>query len=75
MDGGGALTPMPKNRTFHGYRSKFATETKHLSDKDRAEVGGWKSAATLRRVYDKVDRESMLKVVTERRTLREEVGP
>ena len=26
------LTPMPRGRTFHGYRAKLATETKHLPD-------------------------------------------
>ena len=65
------LEPMPATRLFHGYRAKWATETKHLPGKDRAEVGGWKSEETIRRVYDKTDRESMLRVVTERGTLRE----
>ncbi len=68
------LEPMPWGRTFHGYRSKFAIETKHLPEKDRAEVGGWKSGETIRRVYDKADAESMLRVVTERGTLREAKG-
>lgn len=65
------LDPMPPNRTWHGYRAKFARETKHLPDEDRAAVGGWKSTATLRRVYDGPDEETMLRVVTERGELRE----
>ena len=65
------LEPMPAGRAFHGYRAKFATETKHLPGKDRAEVGGWKSEETIRRVYDKADAETMLRVVLERGKLRE----
>lgn len=68
------LTPMPEGRTFHGYRSKWAVETKHMPGKDRAEVGGWKSEATIRLIYDKVDPDTMLRIVTERGTLREEFG-
>ena len=67
------MEPMKAGRTFHGFRAKFATETKHLPDKDRAEVGGWKSAATLRQVYDKADSETMLRVVLERGEVREAV--
>lgn len=66
-----SLDPMPATRVFHGYRAKWATETKHLPERDRAEVGGWKSAETIRRVYDKADRDTMLRVVTERGKLRE----
>ena len=61
-----SLEPMPKGQTFHGYRSKFATETKHLTDKDRAKFGGWKSEQTIQDAYDQVDDESMLRVITER---------
>jgi len=66
-----AIDPMPATRVCHGYRAKWATETKHVPERDRAEVGGWKSAATIRRVYDKADRDTMSKVVTERGKLRE----
>ncbi len=65
------LEPMPATRVFHGYRAKWATETKHLPGKDRAEVGGRKSEETIRRIYDKVDRQTMLRVVTERGKLHE----
>lgn len=68
------LAPMPKGRTWHGYRAKFARETKHLPDADGAEVGGWKSAETIRRVYDGPDKGTMLRVVMERGELREASG-
>ena len=67
------LEPMPQGRAFHGYRSKWAVETKHTPGKDRAEVGGRKSEATIRLIYDKTDRDTMLRVVTQRGTLHEEV--
>jgi len=65
------MEPMPNGRTWHGYRAKFARETKHMPDSDRARMGGWKSAETIRRVYEAADPETMLKVITERGTLRE----
>lgn len=65
------MDPMPRNRTWHGHRAKFARETKHLPDEDRAAVGGWKSTAILRRVYGGPDQDTMLRVVTERGELRE----
>lgn len=68
------LEPMPRNRTWHGYRAKFARETEHMEDTARAEVGGWKSTETIRRVYDAPNPDAMLRVVTERRTLREASG-
>jgi hypothetical protein len=66
-----SLVPMPPTRVFHGYRAKRAVETKHFPDRDRAEAGRWGSTETIRRVYDKAERDTMLRVVPERATLRE----
>lgn len=63
---GGATT-----EEAEGAFAKFACETEHLPDADRAEVGGWKSTETLRRVYDGPDQDTMLRIVMERGELRE----
>lgn len=46
----------------HPYRRKWATERKHLPDKDVAASGGWKSTLTLK-LYQQPDEATMLHVV------------
>jgi hypothetical protein len=56
---------------FHPYRRKWATERKHLPDADVMEAGGWTDDRSLKRAYQQPDQETMLRVVSEKRKLRE----
>ncbi len=64
------LTPI-EGGDWHPFRRKWATERKHLPGKDVAEAGGWKDTRTLETAYQQPDDETMLKVMTEQRKLRE----
>jgi hypothetical protein len=57
-----ALAPLDGS-DFHAYRRAWATARKHLSLRDVAEAGGWRSTETLLRCYTQVDEATMLKVV------------
>lgn len=52
-----------KGAAFHAYRRKWATDRKHLPLKDVAYAGGWKNEQTLLRHYQKVDDDTLLRVV------------
>jgi hypothetical protein len=56
---------------FHAYRRKWGTERKHLPAADVAHAGGWRDLRSLERSYQRVDDETLLAVVTERRKLRD----
>lgn len=56
---------------WHAYRRKWAIERKHLPLRDVAEAGGWKDVNTLLEVYQQSDPESVLKVMSEPRKLRD----
>jgi len=56
---------------FHPYRRKWATERKHLPDKDVAAAGGWKDLRSLQQCYQGVDDDTLYRVVSEPRKLRE----
>lgn len=53
----------PERRGFHAYRRKWVNDRKHLPDVELAEVGGWSSPDTVRRVYQQSDRQGRLAVV------------
>jgi integrase len=56
---------------WHAYRRKWATERKHLPDVDVANAGGWKTIDTLKLAYQHADADTMFKVVSEPRRIRE----
>jgi integrase len=63
------LTPL-EGKLWHAYRGKWATERKHLPDKDVAAAGGWKSTLTLK-LYQQPDADTLLSVVLGGGELRE----
>ena len=65
--------PAKKLLGFHAYRRKWATERKHLPLKDVAEAGGWLDTRSLENCYQQVDEETLLRVVSEPRKLRETI--
>ena len=56
---------------WHAYRRKWATERKHLPDKDVAAAGGWSDLTSLKTAYQQVDMATLYRVVTEPAELRE----
>ncbi len=42
----------------------WATERKHLPDKDVAAAGGWRDVESLRKSYQQVDEKTLLQVMT-----------
>ncbi len=66
--------PAKKLLGFHAYRRKWATERKHLPLKDVAEAGGWLDTRSLENCYQQVDEETLLRVVSEPRKLRETIA-
>ncbi len=56
---------------WHSYRRKWATERKHLPDKDVAAAGGWSDLASLRSAYQQVDTATLYRVVSEPTELRD----
>lgn len=67
------LEPLPRGK-WHAFRRKWATERKHLPDKDVAEVGGWRDLSSLRRAYQQTDAETKLRVMEEAKELREQAS-
>ncbi len=49
---------------FHPFRRMWATERKHLPDKDVAAAGGWRDVESLRKSYQQVDEKTLLQVMT-----------
>lgn len=68
-----ALAGVPKHdgSLWHAYRRGWATARKHQSLKDLAEAGGWTCTETLARHYLQADEDTLLKVMTEAREIRE----
>jgi hypothetical protein len=58
---------------WHPYRRKWATERKHLSIRDVAEAGGWKTTDTLLTCYQQPTDDVLLTVVNEPRKVRDRV--
>ena len=58
-----AGAPKLKHGRWHPYRRLWATERKHLPDKDVAAAGGWRSEEALKLSYQKADPDTMLKVM------------
>ncbi len=56
---------------WHPFRRKWCIERKHLPIQDVMAAGGWSDVRTVQTVYQQVDDETLLAVVTERRKLRE----
>jgi integrase len=56
---------------FHPYRRKWSTERKDLPAQDVALAGGWRDLRSLERSYQKADAQTVLRVMTEPRKLRE----
>jgi integrase len=65
-----ARIPHRQGFGFHAFRRMWATKRKHLSPTDVAHVGGWKDTATLQRVYQQPDPDTMEDVVLGDRELR-----
>jgi len=57
---------------WHPYRRMWASARKHLPLKDVAEAGGWHDIETLLTCYQHPDRDSLLKVMTDERPVRED---
>ena len=62
--------PPLKHALWHAYRRKWASERKHLSPADVAEMGGWSCVETLA-IYQRPDAETRQRVLTDRRPIRE----
>lgn len=58
-----ANLPKLEGGMWHPFRRKWATERKHLPDKDVMEVGGWRSLDALKQPYQQADPTTMLAVV------------
>lgn len=59
---------------WHTFRRKWAMERKGLELRDVAFAGGWKDPTTLLKVYQQPDPETLERVVTEARKLRDVAG-
>jgi integrase len=57
--------PKLEGGLWHPYRRKWATERKQLPLKDVAAAGGWKDVETLLTCYQRPDRETLLRVMSE----------
>jgi site-specific recombinase XerD len=66
-----AKVPKMEGSLWHAYRRKWATERKHLPDKDVAYAGGWKDLTVLKSAYQQVDEATLYRVVSEPAELRE----
>ena len=56
---------------WHPYRRAYAIKRKHLPASDVAQQGGWKNISVVQQVYQQADRETLLRVLSEPRELRE----
>ena len=59
---------------FHPFRRMWATERKHLPDKDVAAAGGWRDIESLRKSYQQVDEKTLLQVMPKGHIVRSRVG-
>lgn len=66
-----ASVPKHDGSLWHAYRRKWATERKHLPDRDVAAAGGWSDLSTLKTAYQQVDAATLYRVVSEPAELRE----
>lgn len=66
-----ASVPKHDGSLWHAYRRKWATERKHLPDRDVAAAGGWSDLTTLKTAYQQVDTATLYRVVSEPAELRE----
>ena len=66
-----AGVPKQEGGLWHPYRRKWATERKDLPVADVAAAGGWSDRATVQNIYQQVDQETLLRVVTSPTKLRE----
>jgi hypothetical protein len=59
------LAELPKLRggLWHPYRRLWATERKHLPDRDVAAAGGWRDTRALKLSYQQTDPATVLEVV------------
>jgi hypothetical protein len=60
-----AEVPKQQGSLWHAYRRKWATERKHLPDRDVAAAGGWSDLASLKTAYQQMDRATLYRVVCE----------
>jgi integrase len=60
------MAGLPKLRggAWHPFRRLWATERKHLPDRDVAVAGGWQDTRSLKLSYQHTDPETVLKVVS-----------
>ncbi len=56
---------------WHPYRRAYAIKRKHLPASDVAQQGGWKNISVVQQVYQQADRETLLRVLSEPRELRD----
>ncbi len=66
-----AQVPKHDGSLWHAYRRKWATERKHLPDRDVAAAGGWSDLTSLKTAYQQVDEATLERVVSEAADLRE----
>lgn len=62
------ITPEP-GRGWHSLRRKFATELKHTPLRDLAQLGGWKSAQTILKCYQRAEDATLRNALATRATL------
>jgi integrase len=55
---------------WHGLRRKFATDFKHHPPADVSQLGGWKRAETVLRLYQKPDPTTQREMLDDRRSVR-----
>jgi integrase len=62
--------PRLEFEAFHGLRRKWATERKHLPERDVAQAGGWRSPSVMKRAYQQADDVGVLEAVLSPRRIR-----
>jgi integrase len=62
--------PRLAHDAFHGLRRKWATERKHLPERDVATAGGWRSSSVMKRAYVQADDVGVLAAVLSPNRLR-----
>lgn len=63
--------PKLKGGLWHPYRRKWASERKDMPLSDVAAAGGWTDKDTLLNCYQQVDTETLLRVTSQERKLRD----
>ena len=63
---------IPKGQRYgwHSFRRKFASELKHLNQKDLMSLGGWQSPETLIPCYVVADQDTQRAALAQRKELR-----